>query len=171
MDQPITIRYTWDIDEYLAAFSAHNRRALRRPSHIAILVCFLLIAIASIVAGFLEKRWWRVLLGVVLLAYQPLSTAVVRLVLRFNYSRRPDKNRKIVWQFSPERITIESQQNQAEFSWEALDVVVESPKGFLLYPNQEMFYWVPKAAFPNQDALASFTNIAGTKAPKYEVLK
>lgn len=69
------------------------------------------------------------------------------------FSRRPDANIEIVWQFFREKIQSRNELGEATIEWKSFLRVVESREGFLFYPLQNLFYWLPFSAFESADCI------------------
>lgn len=70
------------------------------------------------------------------------------------FSKRPDANLVIDWQFSEENIAIQNALGSATVAWKSFFKVVETSDGFLFYPVKNIFYWLPFSAFESSECVS-----------------
>jgi YcxB-like protein len=112
-----------------------------------------------------------------------ISTIIVGLIFIFfskfnlisfahNIKRLNYENKEIEWEISRDKI-VNRMINLTELtcSWELIRVVLDTPKGFLLYPQTNMFYWLPKQAFAKEEDIALFAFIAQNKVKNFQQIK
>ena len=69
------------------------------------------------------------------------------------FKKRPDANLEIEWQFSEANIKSRTELGEATVDWKSFLRVVESREGFLFYPLENFFHWVPFSAFESADCI------------------
>ena len=69
------------------------------------------------------------------------------------FSKRPDANVQIEWEFSKEKIKSRTELGEATIDWKGFLRVVESREGFLFYPLKNLFHWLPFSAFESADCI------------------
>jgi hypothetical protein len=69
------------------------------------------------------------------------------------FSKRPDANIEITWQFSDAEITMQSTSGTATVHWKSFFKIVETNDGFLFYPLKKIFYWLPFGAFESTECI------------------
>ena len=70
------------------------------------------------------------------------------------FSKRPDANVQVEWEFSREKIRSRTELGEATIDWKSFLRVVESKEGFLFYPLKNFFHWLPFSAFDSADCIA-----------------
>lgn len=82
------------------------------------------------------------------------------LITRFVIIRRaksfPSIGQTIKWTFDDEKLVSETVGERSEFVWNKLIRVRESKKGFLLFPQPRLAYWIPRTAFKSQVEIDMF---------------
>lgn len=99
-------------------------------------------------------------LGVVITAF-PLFT---RWIAARRARKLPNLNTTICWEISAERLHTRSEKDSTEFSWDLVTKLEERPLGFLLFPQPQLAYWLPKRAFANEAAIDQFRTLVESKA-------
>lgn len=69
------------------------------------------------------------------------------------FAKRPDANVQIEWQFSNEAIKSKTELGEATIHWKSFLRVVETSEGFLFYPLENLFHWLPFSAFESPDCI------------------
>ncbi|MBE9047982.1 YcxB family protein [Pleurocapsales cyanobacterium LEGE 10410] len=82
------------------------------------------------------------------------------------------ENKLIEWEINNEKI-VDRMINlyESTYSWELIRGVVDTPKGFLLYPQQHLFYWLPKSKFSSEEDIAHFAFIAKNNVKNWQQIK
>ena len=166
MPTSITARYQWTLDEFLKAYKYHHRHRLRRgfrwtanaiavgivglSSWSLLFVQFSVPSSLLIVAGLywlfirgIEKRWW----------------------LTRKFKKRPDRDAEIHWTFTDADIHSRSSKGEGRLEWTALVKWLETPEGFLMYPNEDLFIWLPYFSFENEKDVNSLVKLAHSRVP------
>lgn len=99
-------------------------------------------------------------LGVVIAAF-PLFT---RWIAAQRARKLPNLNTTIRWEINTERLQTSSEKDSTEFSWDLVTKLEERPLGFLLFPQPQLAYWLPKRAFANEAAIDQFRALVESKA-------
>ena|SRR5438034_487420 len=166
MEQPITIRYRWTADELLTASRCHSRQSGHRLFRFGV---FLAVAIL-LIAIFIKKDLGVVdalgiAIGIGMCWF--VSRSFTRWQLGRQFHRRPDRNQEQDWRVYPDRLVCQSGLGQSEFKWEALAKVVRSPKGYLLYPNERIFFWLPRHGFQSDVEFQRMAELSKGRVKKY----
>ena len=123
---------------------------------------------AGIITGLkfgMSRVWFMLFFGSFLLLQ---FTVIQPIILRMQFRRRPDRDAEFIWQFAPEQIISDGAGFKTELTWKAFAKVVQTPNGFLFYPNSRVFQWVPKHAFRSD---AEFQQVADWAREKARVFK
>jgi hypothetical protein len=171
MDEPIMVSFCWTAKEMLLAQRLHMRysksgRKLRR----FFLGCAILFVIGGI-GGFARQPHdflTSALPLFVMAAFffaMPLFTR--RAVLKM-YAQKPDRDMPVTYEISPDRIATKSEVASSDIVWRAILRAYRVPHGFLLYPSDRMFYWLPIDGFGSAAEVERFASLAKSKAQQYE---
>ncbi len=82
-------------------------------------------------------------------------------------SKRPDRDVDIQWTISPERLSTITPHGTSEFKWRALSKVILTTDGFLLYPIDQIFHFLPRRGFCDDTDFHRLAELAKTRAPKF----
>jgi hypothetical protein len=69
------------------------------------------------------------------------------------FGKRPDAEMEVEWEFSKKEIRTQSALGEATLQWRGFIKVVEANDGFLFYPLEMFFHWVPFSAFESADCV------------------
>jgi len=102
-----------------------------------------------------------------------LLLAGIRPMMRWQFRRAirraPTYGCEMNWEFSPERAMISGADSEASFPWKMLHSAVVSADGMLLYPQKNLFHWIPASAFASPEEYAeacAIVEAAGVKVRK-----
>lgn len=184
-DQTIRLSYRLTVDELMMARSMHEKltlkrkpgAALARKSWIKALICLSGVAALSrlvldVIQGnpFSGLHVLTVLLALLLVGYFALPW-IGRRSLRRHFEKRPDRNRIVRYAIDAHRV-VSSVEGLSEGSseWSSFAEVVRTPQGFLFYPNDMLFHWLPNHAFASPEDTDALADMARQHAPKYQDL-
>lgn len=177
MDPPVAIRFRWTADDLSQANRYHFRHICRRPFRFGlhfIVALFFLFGVLMLTVpspagqtplpvsiGFLG-------VGIYWFAVRPFER---RWAARRRFSRRPDRDLELEWLVDADKILVQSDLARSEASWRAFTKVVRTPHGVLLYPNDQMYHWLPRRGFADDAEFERFVDLAKGKLQKhYDVL-
>jgi hypothetical protein len=168
----ITASFRWSADELLTAQRVHMRhsphfRKIQRGRWIiapfGILVgVFILLQHGFQPVGLLGL--FCIIVGAVLSVF-PL---VVRRMTLKHYARRPDRDMLVTWEFHPDHIVSKTEASTATMEWRMISRVLQAAQGFLLYPNDRVFHWLPAHAFREPMDLEAFTQLAKSSVKQFD---
>jgi hypothetical protein len=152
MEQGITAFYVWPADELIKARENHAR-AQCRPRYRMGLKFVLLMMILAGWCNYQTQGWsiLTVLLPVGGIYLLFLRKYDVRWSLRRHFRKRPDKDSHIVWTLGEDDLRNKTDNSESRQNWSQIAKVRKANNGFLLYPNDQMFYWLPTTAFVSQE--------------------
>ena len=114
--------------------------------------------------GFQPMGLVFVVVGTALL----MSPFFVRRLTIKHYARRPDRDMLVSWEFYPDHILSRTEASSSRLEWRMISRVMETPQGFLLYPNDKMFHWLPIHAFHVAEDKEAFVRLAKARVQTYE---
>jgi hypothetical protein len=153
MDTPITIRFRWTADELVQANRYHLRHVCRPAFRIGVHCFFGVLFLGGVLTIFSVGSSGRAPISVTL-ALLSLSVywfAVLpyewRWRIRRKFNKRPDRDTEVEWVVTADTLQMRGAHARGETSWQGFSKLVCTPAGFLLYPIDQMFYWVPRHGF------------------------
>ena len=150
-ENAIIATYTWTPEELIAAHENSARARCRRPYRVGLGFIALMAILAG--CGHYASNGWGIpsvlfpLGGVYILFLRKFAK---RAALRRHFKRRPDQNTEIVWTMSDDHLHIKTRETECQSKWSQIASVRRARNGFLLYPNETMFYWLPFHALPDE---------------------
>lgn len=169
MDNPISASYKWSADELLTAQRIHMRhsrlgRKIRRGTLIFGPLAVLIGIAIFVTRGFHGMGLFLTVVGTALL----LSQVMARQMTLKHFSKRPDRDMIVSWEFRPDHITTKTEASSATLEWRMIARVLQTSRGFLLYPNDQVFHWVPTHAFRHPADLEAFKQLAKSKVQRFD---
>ena len=176
VEQTITIRFRWTADELHQARRYHVRHICRPVFRIGLhcLLGFILLggifglfnSAPSGKANFLVSLGF-VAIGVYWFWVLPYER---RWWIRRQFRKRPDRDTEIEWQFASDGVQVQSALAKSQIAWQAFAKMVQTPAGVMLYPNDQIFQWLPHHGFQSDANFRQFVELAKSKIQKcYEV--
>jgi len=173
MQAPICIKYSWNTNDLVRAYKYHKQSSkyfwLSRFIVFGLGIINLLFGIWGLFSNPSNKfAIFQIAIGLILLLSELISNAVYRYRCKqLNY-----ENRQVEWEVGEEKIVHRLiNLTESTFTWELIRGVLDTPKGFLLYPQKNLFYFIPKAGFQTSEDVAQFVYIAQDKVKNFQHLK
>lgn len=161
--QPITFSYRFTETEAKLAIWETTNSVVKIGKFIPWLGAgFILSGIVSALALQLPEGnvSRQICFGVVITAF-PLFT---RWIAAQRARKLPNLNTTIRWEITAEALHTASEKDSTTFSWDLVTKLEERPLGFLLFPQPQIAYWLPKHAFENAAAIDRFRALVDSKA-------
>jgi YcxB-like protein len=154
----ITARYTWEIQTLQKALRLHRRT--RWQTRLVPVVAITFVGLGVYLAVTAGRSWIDglppILFGVLLLL---LGGPLVYWQFRRSARRSPSYGCEMTWTFDPQQIGIAGEGFNSTFTWKKLYSASISPAGLLLYPQKNLFHWIPRSAFQSQEDFAAVTSL------------
>jgi len=169
MEEPIIIRYRWTAEELLRA-TRYFWRHMFSPRMRIILFCWAaLLTAVSFWVGLSPVTSWLFL--VVLFYVFFVSDLTLGWSVRRRFKQRPDRDMEIEWRVTGEKLRVHSKHSDSEVAWEAFAKGVIAPDGVLLYPNNQIFHWLPREGFASDSDFDKFVTLARSKLAKFHEVR
>ena len=163
----VTVRFRWTIDEYVRAYRFHRGlqvRPLLRWTVVVMAVSIGGICIWSLyVAGF---SWPSALLFLGCVYLLGLRQLDQDWAVRRKYRRLRNFDQLKEWTFSDDRIAVNSEDGAGHFVWSSITKWIETPLGFLIYPQEDICFWIPLDAFESDNDVDVLREMARKKVAK-----
>lgn len=155
-------KYRLTREELLKAMRHHNRIRFRLAFLVIMKICaaaLLVLIVLAIVAWIVDPPtslppFWAMLAVAAVSLYWLFYDKINAWNWSRGFSKRPDANSEIEWQFSDEKIETQNALVTATLAWKSFFKVVETSDGFLFYPVKNIFYWLPFSAFDSSECVA-----------------
>ncbi len=184
MNDPISARYVWDAEAMTEALAAHLRQTLR-PVFRYLLILLMLIYLFGtiglpllIIGGPGSSPDSRRNAIVALFIFVPLWAGLIlairrRWLLRLHawrvFRSTGRESQAAEWSIGPDELTSRTDLSASIILWPYFIKVVETPKGFMLYQNVQLFHWIPGHAFVSAAELRRFADLARSRVANYVV--
>jgi hypothetical protein len=164
---PIKAQYLWSADEVTRGLKAHlryNSGPLKFVRYLGgIMIFCALFAMIWNKDTFLSI-FPALLLGIFFLVINQITCWQVRR----KFQKNPNKDSQILWSFSPENLHSEGDGFNFEMAWRKVFQFVDTPSGFLIYPQKQIYHWVPFTGFKNDSEIDCVRQIAKSQAISYK---
>jgi hypothetical protein len=173
MEQTVAIRFRWTADELLRAHRYHFRHTCRPMFRFGLHFLFAVVLFGGVLmlvsSGPSGKAPLPVAIGFLVtgIYWFALRSFNRRWLTRRQFSKRPDRDLEIEWQVGSEKIFARSALAQSEISWQAFTKMVRTPAGILLYPNDQMYHWLPRHGFASDAEFERFVKLAEGKIQRH----
>lgn len=155
-------KYRWTREELVKAMRHHQRLKIRRAilviMQIFSVVLLGLIGLSLVMTMLVPATSWPPFWSTLILSAFSLYWLIFDRVNAWYWSRgflnRPDANLEFDWQLSENDITVQSALGTATVTWKSFFKIVETSEGFLFYPVNKIFYWLPFAALESPECVA-----------------
>jgi YcxB-like protein len=168
MSEPIKISFEWTADDLLMARGLHWRHICAPPYRRSLHLLSAVIAGVSIYSLFVAGPSPIPIAFLVVLLYAYVGHRYERSwFIRRAFNKRPDKNAHIEWLISSDKLCVESPRAKSELLWAAFAKVVQTRDGFLFYPIDQIFHFLPKRGFLSEADFERLTQLAKQQAHKF----
>jgi YcxB-like protein len=168
MKETITVRFRWTAEELIAATRAHLRSHYSLHKRICFWLCGPLMFLGGLSAVISSRPnlmgLFALVVGATLLLFFPL---ILPRMLRRQFAQRPDRDSEVEWRINDENLAARGIHGNSEFTWSALSKVVQTKRGFLLYPTPQIFHWLPRHGFSNDTDFENLSQLARQHASKF----
>jgi hypothetical protein len=165
---PVSVRYRWTLEDLLAGRKITLR--LQRSLfyfRVALGAALLGLAVWNYRVG--DSMWVFYLAMTAVLAVALLAKALTQnLLLRRQFSKRPDANVEVEWVVSDHGIVASTPHSKSEIQWSAFQRVIFAPAGFVFMPNRQIFHFLPIRAFESPEDIGNLKSLARQHATEFK---
>ena len=172
MDETIYLKYPWKTEDIVTGYKYHRKS---NNLYCILDIVYLVVGMVNIILGLYNvfvrsdpSSWSSILFGTFFLFINKINLFFfARNFKKLNYENKP-----IEWEISQNKIVHRMiNLSESTFNWDLIKGILDTPEGFLLYPQQNMFYWLPKREFNNDEDIAYFAFIAQDKVKNWQQIK
>lgn len=173
--KPIRASYRWTLDELVEAQSYHTKITGKRGRWVrfGVLAIMIVVTVQLFVTQDVFNPWLAALVAVayvgVLINEVVRHPKMIRRSAEKGFDGRPDKNKLIRFIIHDDHIESSTEGlDESRIEWHTIEKVIETPTGFLLYLNQELFLWIPNEAIQPKGDITRLRQIAKAKVGNYQ---
>jgi hypothetical protein len=168
MDHEITASFVWTAEELIKAQENHWRVQCR-PSFRIILVLFSMLMIIAGVGGYLKDGLSASSIFLTLggLYFVFIRKYEARWMARRRFKKRPDKDAQVVVVLQDENLHTKTADSESKQNWNQISKVRKARNGFLLYPNDSLYCFLPSSAFRSEIDRLSAENLFRSKVKDF----
>jgi hypothetical protein len=172
VDQAWICKYRWTEAEAWKAKSYHWKRTFRWPfrwlAYLVLGAALIVSAWSLLTQGFAVPSVAMLVASFYLLVFRPFEA---RWWHRRRFRLRPDLDSWLEYVVSDEGISSRSEgMGEGSVTWAAVFRALRTPAGFLVYPNESVFYWLPRDGFAADGAMEALDSLFRAKVPRYASL-
>lgn len=108
---------------------------------------------------------------IVLIAYLITIKLISPFLRKREFAKRPDAHTEIEMTSTENGISIISGLGKSEVHWSSWQRVIFTPVGFLLLPNEQIFYFVPNRAFQSPEEIERLKSLIRTHVKDHKEVK
>jgi hypothetical protein len=160
MTETCKAKYRWTRGQLAIAMQHHQATKLRRGVVLMMKICSIIllsfigvVLLAWILLPSTSSPPWTLLLLIIFCFYLLMFDRVNAWSWGRRFEKRPDAEMEVEWEFSKEEIKTQSALGEATLQWKGFIKVVEANDGFLFYPLEKFFHWMPFSAFESPDCV------------------
>jgi hypothetical protein len=170
--EPLVCRYRWTEQEAWKVARYHWKKGVRWPFRaLAYLVLggiLVLSAWSLLTHGFAVSS---LVLFLVSIYFILLLRFEARWQHRRKFRRRPDRDALLEYRVSDEGIAFKSEGlGEGQTTWAAVFKVLRVPDGVIVYPHEQVMYWLPHDGFSSAGASVELDRLLRAKVPRYDSL-
>jgi hypothetical protein len=164
---PVEAQYKYTAEEVSKGLRMHMRYNFAFLRFVRIVGWMMLVAaFGSLFFGKVTVAS-MIPLGVLALFFL-LSDRFIDLQFRLKFRQNPNKDALVSWTFSSDSISSEGEGFNFTLAWNKVFTFIDSSKGFLIYPQKQLFYWIPFSGFKNESEIDYVRQTAKSQAITYK---
>jgi len=174
MNKTVYIEHTWKIKDISRGFKYHLQstptfKFLFILARILAALIILLIILRYIIPWRFE---WAIIIDIAEIIACLFIKQIFIYLFSYSYKKKGYENKPMEWEISSDEIVYRMiNLFETKMSWDLIQGVLDTPDCFLIYPHEQMFYWLPKYAFKSEEDIAQFAFIAQDKVKNWQKIK
>ena len=169
MNMPIRASYRWNQEEFVRAkvLSVRSSPSARKFFRTMLTIGLLIWLIGICIFFATESSWYELFFPVILGGAFVSFPWFVQQWARKLYAKKEDRDMTVNWEIYDDRIFSKTDRASSSTSWNRIQEIIQVREGFLLYPNDGAFQWLPVQAFHNVEEAAQFAELAQSKVKEF----
>lgn len=157
MSMPITLKIPYEAGAYSRAFHWHWRQSPWSYLFLLLGVAFIAVAITQYFLPAPSTFWkvYGLCFGGLFLARPFLRKRYFSSQLK----KSPIHGKEITFTLQEKAITTQTDVSEGTIQWSAFYLTSTTPDGFLLYPQKNLFSWLPNESFGSESEVAEFAQL------------
>ena len=153
---PIRARFLWTFREFSDSSETYGKTQCRPVLRFAFgFVCVVVIGVGFM--GLASNEPWALPKALAMIAvgsyFLFFRKHDVRWTLRRRFRRRPDRDTEVVFLLDEESVSGTSPAGDGSTPWSAFVKVRKGDRGYMLFPLDSVYYWLPFHAFGSVEDL------------------
>jgi hypothetical protein len=168
--EPIVVRFRWTADDLVNGYRYHFRHSCRPMLRFCLnfmVAFFMLFGLLSILKNTGLPPYFALCLLIGGIYWFVFWAFALRWITCRRFKKRPDQDIEIQLQFETDRISAQSNLGQSEFVWQAYSKMVQTPVGVMLYPNDQVYYMLPRRGFAGDAEYDRFVALAKSNIKRH----
>ncbi len=169
MNLPIHASYQWSQDEFVRAqvLSVRSSPAARNFFRTILMIGLLIWVIGICIFFATESSWYELFFPVIFGGVFVFFPWFVQQWARKLYANKADRDMTVNWEVYDDRVVSKTGRASNSTSWTRIQRIIQVREGFLLYPKEEAFQWLPIQAFHGAEGAAQFAELAQSKVKEF----
>jgi len=173
MDKTIYIKHLWRTEDLVQAYKDHKKSTkyfwLSRLLVFGLGIFNLLFGLFGLFSELSNKfAIFQLIIGLLLM----LAEVISNLFYKYRCKKINYDNKQVEWEVREDKIVHRIiNLSESTFTWELIKGILDTPQGFLLYPQKNLFYFIPKSGFQQPEDIAHFAFIAQDKVKSFQQIK
>lgn len=150
--QKLEATYQWTEAQCILAYDHHAhthcgklfRVMLQAIAIMALLVAWLFYRLEGISAPVIILP----IVGIYVLFFHRMDRHIM---VRHHFRKRPDRDVEICWTLDESSLDIQTPGTDYRAQWAQISKAFKAKEGFLIYPHDTLFFWLPFSAFENEE--------------------
>ncbi|MGL5939402.1 MAG: YcxB family protein [Waterburya sp.] len=172
MDETIYIKYLWKSKDVVKAYNYHRKSS---TLYRTLTIIYLIFGTYNLVFGLYRLIFTLNFSFLLSIAFGLFFLFYNRITVFFfarNFEKLNYENKQVEWEISKTKIVSRIMNlSESSFNWDFIQGILDTPTGFLLYPQKNLFHWLPKSGFANEEDIAHFVFIAQDKVKNFQQIK
>ncbi|MGL5075961.1 MAG: YcxB family protein [Waterburya sp.] len=172
MDETIYIKYLWKTKDVVKGYNYHRKSS---TLHRTLTIIYLIFGTYNLVFGLYRLIFTLNFSFLLSIAFGLFFLFYNRITVFFfvrNFEKLNYENKQVEWEISKTKIVSRIiNLSESTFNWDFIQGILDTPTGFLLYPQKNLFHWLPKRGFANEEDIAHFVFIAQDRVKNFQQIK
>jgi hypothetical protein len=162
MEEPITVTTTYNTASMMPAFRWHWKRRRWKFYSSVLFISISVIAVAWMMSGKLDAKMYFIAIGGIIGGVIGGTFARSRTAKR-SVEKSPGYEKQFVWFFDDNGFQVTSEFSNSTTSWPAICETAATSDGILIYPQENIFFWLATSDFNSRADHSRLLDILAAK--------